>query len=250
MVISQRFVIRFVLLIALTALFLSCQHQTPAQLADTILDGAVVRYGGSTYEQVRVTFEHNNQQFQLEQKGQRYRYERFSKGASAHDIITPDSTLSTGTLPLNQAERLANRVALTTVAYWTFLPYLLRHTAGQKMYLGEVSINDELYFKIRILPDTTSEAYRVGKAFMLWIHTKENTVDYIAYERPDGKLRFGKAVHPQQVEGLRFQDVVFYQPVLPDATLPIMEKLFLSSKLSEAERFELKNLKVSTLSVQ
>lgn len=244
-----------ILSFSLLSWLFSCTHQDPNQFAQTVIDGAITRHGGKNFEQFIAEFDFRDKHYLVQRNGGKYRYERSFKdstGNETRDVVTNETTVrylngQKANVPDSMLTKYRNSV--NSIAYFALLPQPLNDASVIKQYLGEVQINQQPYFKLKITFKKEGGGKDFDDEFVYWIHRKDYTLDYFAYlfHVDGGGMRFRQAINPQEKSGIRFQDYINYEPILPSAKLEELDIWFVKGRLKELSRIENKNLKVSTL---
>lgn len=82
--------------------------------------------------------------------------------------------------------------------------------------------------------------------FIYWFNQQTLTMDFLAYS--EGGPRFRKAINPQVVDGIRFQDYINYKGETTDTTsVGTYDLRYQARQLAELSRIEQKNIRVTPL---
>ena len=235
----------FVLLLFLNG----CQPENKAQ---TIIDRAIEAHGGDAYLNKRIEFDFRKYHLVLEQQNGQFRYERTypdSTGAPIREVLTNDSftRFQNGKLQsLDTAQVGKYSRAVNSVAYFVLLPFKLRDPAVQPDYVGESRIDGQLYDKVRVRFRAEGGGKDYGDTFFYWFNRQTHTMDFLAYA--EGGPRFRKAIDPQTVGGIRFQDYINYHGDNDDTTsVGHYDRRYGAHQLPELSRIEQKNIRVTSL---
>ena len=227
----------------------ACQ---PATNARTIIDEAIDAHGGDAYQNKRIEFDFRQFHLKLEHQNGRFRYERThrdSAGVLIREVLTNDSLtrfLNGKRQPLDTAQTGRYSRAVNSVAYFVLLPQKLSDPAVMADYVGESRIDGKTYNKVRVRFRVEGGGKDYGDTFFYWFNQQTHTMDYLAYS--EGGPRFRKAINPQTVGGLRFQDYINYKGDEKDTTsVGTYDRRYEARQLPELSRIEQKNIRVTAL---
>lgn len=218
--------------------------------AQAIVDQAIAAHGGGKFDQVRIAFDFRGRHYTAVRNGGLYTYTRSftdSTGQVLDQLSNEGFVRKVNGKPVSLPEERAAAFtrSVNSVIYFALLPYGLNDPAVQKTYLGEATIKNEPYHKIKITFAKQGGGEDYEDVFIYWIHQKTHYVDYLAYsyKTDDGGFRFREAYDPRVVAGLRFQQYVNYEPLREPVNLSDMDKLFEAGQLKELSRIELENIR-------
>lgn len=234
-------------LVLLTAL--ACQ---PATNARTIIEEAIAAHGGDAYQNKRIAFDFRQFHLVLEHQNGRFRYERTHRdpaGVLIKEVLANDgfTRFQNGQRqPLDTAQTGKYSRAVNSVAYFVLLPQKLADPAVRADYMGEGQIDGQAYHKVRVRFRAEGGGKDYGDTFFYWFNRQTHTMDYLAYS--EGGPRFRKAINPQTVGGLRFQDYINYKGDATDTTsVGTYDRRYAARQLPELSRIEQKNIRVTPL---
>lgn len=237
--------LRLFLLVLLLAT--ACQSRPDAQ---RIIADAIEAHGGDKYQNVRIQFDFRHFHLNLEQKDKQFRYERThrdSTGAAIQEVLTNADfvrSVNGQRQTLDSAARSKWSNAVNAVAYFVLLPYKLGDPAVLAEHLGEMTIDGQQYDKIRVRFRAEGGGQDFQDTFFYWFNRRTHTMDYLAYS--EGGLRFRKAINPQTVEGIRFQDYINYTGAPGDTTsVEAYDRAYTQKRLTVLSTIEQKNIRVS-----
>ncbi|GAB2595005.1 DUF6503 family protein [Spirosoma areae] len=240
-----------------TALFLcfsllaviACQ---PKNNPRKIIDEAINAHGGDAYQNKRIEFDFRQFHLVLEQQDGRFRYTRThrdSTGTRIEEVLTNDGltrTLNGQRQALDTTQTKKYSEAVNAVAYFALLPHKLADPAVLADYIGESRIEGQTYDKIRVQFRAEDGGNDHGDTFFYWFNQQSHTMDYLAYS--EGGPRFRKAINPQIIGGIRFQDYINYKGDPNDTTsVSNYDRRYEAHQLPELSRIEQKNIRVTTL---
>lgn len=127
-----------------------------------------------------------------------------------------------------------------SVAYFVLLPAKLSDPAVLSDYVGESQIEGHSYHRVRVRSRAEGGGTDYQGTFFYWLNQQTHTMDYLAYS--EGGPRFRKAINPQVVGGIRFQDYINYKGENDDATsVGTNDRRYQARQLTELSRIEQKN---------
>ncbi|MFD2570609.1 DUF6503 family protein [Spirosoma soli] len=237
------------LLCSLVIAMLACQ---PKNDAESFIDQAIEAHGGDAYQNKRIEFDFRQFHLVLEQRDGQFRYERTHQDSSRaviREVLTNNSfsRFINGQLQtLDTAQIGKYSRAVNSVAYFVLLPQKLNDPAVIADYVGDSQIDKQAYHKVRVRFKAEGGGKDYQDTFFYWFNTKTHTMDYLAYS--EGGPRFRKAIHPQMVCGIRFQDYINYKGNEKDtSSVGNYDQKFNARQLPELSRIEQKNIRVVPL---
>lgn len=228
---------------------IGCQPQHDAQ---ALIQKAINAHGGKEYDNKRIEFDFRQFHLVLEQQGGRFRYvrtHRDSSGVLIEEVLTNTGvTRSLNGQPqtLDSAQTSKYSAAVNSVAYFVLLPNKLNDPAVIADYAGEARIDGQTYDKVRVRFRAEGGGKDYQDTFFYWFNQQTHTMDYLAYS--EGGPRFRKAINPQTVGGIRFQDYINYKGDAADTTsVGTYDRRYQARQLPELSRIEQKNIRVTAL---
>ncbi|GAA4465156.1 hypothetical protein GCM10023189_45390 [Nibrella saemangeumensis] len=226
-----------------------CQPKDQARI---IIAKAIQAHGGAAYDNKRIEFDFRKFHLVLDQQNGRFRYQRTyrdSTGVLIEEVLTNDGLARTQNgqrQVLDSAQTSRYSQAVNSIAYFVLLPKKLSDPAVLADYAGESRIEGQQYHKVRVRFQAEGGGSHYQDTFFYWFNQQTHTMDYLAYS--EGGPRFRKAINPQIVGGIRFQDYINYRGN-PNDTLSVgqYDRLFESHQLPELSRIEQKNIRVIPL---
>jgi len=229
----------------------SCKKEIPLPAQD-IVDKTIEVSGGEKYLNAEIDFDFRDKHYRSVREGGKFQYERQFQDSIGiiKDVLNNDGfqrfvndTLTK--IPDTMAVKYTSSV--NSVHYFALLPYGLNDAAVNKSSLGEVSIKDKLYHKIKVTFNQEGGGEDYEDVFIYWIEAETFKADYIAYSyiEDDGVgIRFREAYNERFINGLRFVDYNNYKS--EDATMDLLglDKAFESGSLKLLSKIELENITV------
>lgn len=232
--------------LAILVIATACQPQDKAQ---TLIDQAITAHGGDAWQNKTITFDFRTYHLVLHHQGGTFRYERThpdSTGTVIREVLTNDSFSRL----LDGKEQKLDSIgvgkysrAVNAVSYFVLLPFKLRDGAVMADYVGETTLEGKKYDKVRVRFNVEGGGKDHGDTFCYWFNQQTHTMDYLAYS--DEGPRFRKAINPQTVGGIRFQDYINYKGDNNDTTSSVnYDKKYTAGQFTELSRIENKNIQV------
>ena len=147
-------------------------------------------------------------------------------------VIVPDSL----------ANAYANSV--NSVHYFASLPYGLNDRAVNKEFLGEKTIKNTEYYKVKVTFDQEGGGEDFDDVYIYWFNKKTYKPDYLAYEFhvDGGGIRFREAYNERYVNGIRFVDYNNYKPKDKSKSIFEIEEIFEKGELELLSKIELEDV--------
>lgn len=238
-------------LIAITILsfyFFSCN----SKLSDPqkIVDKAIEAAGGKKYNNLNAEFDFRDKHYIANRNGGSFSYERIFEDSlgTIHDFVTNEGFKReingrVAMIPDTMAAKYTS--STNSVNYFALLPYGLNDAAVNKKYLGETTINDQAYYKIRVTFDADGGGEDYDDVYLYWFNQKTFAMDYLAYsfaEDDETSFRFRVAYNPRVVNGIKFQDYINYKPKNNSFNVTQAEELYKQGELVELSRINTENV--------
>lgn len=239
---------------SMTLLFLAmgCEQKKPD--AQQIVDQAIAAHGGEKFDRGVISFRLREREYRVLRDGGAFVYSRTfqdSTNQRVHDVLRNSGftrSINDTEVEVTDERKQAYSNSINSVVYFALLPYALNDAAVRKQYLGEVTVKDKPYHKIKVtfVPEGGGESHE--DVFIYWIHQQNHTMDYLAYsfKEDGGGTRFREAVNPRTVGGIRFQDYVNFT-TKEQAPLERYDELFEAGKMEKLSDIRLEEIKVTDL---
>lgn len=240
-------------MIAVVAVLFSCkQSNAPKFTAQQIVDKSIVVSGGEHYKTSNISFDFRDRKYVLERIDGKKVLKRIQKKDSL-DLLDIKSAVGferyvngkLAQIPDTLANSYANSV--NGVHYFAYLPYGLNDPAVNKEYLGQISIKDRKYHKIKVTFNQENGGEDFEDIFIYWFNADSYKPDYLAYEfySDGGGLRFREAYNERMVNGIRFVDYKNFRPKADNQSIYQIDSLYLKGELKLLSKIELKNILVN-----
>lgn len=225
----------------------ACRPAPPS--GSDIIDKCIEAHGGNKFRQAIISFDFRSFHITIQNNGSQFKYEReFTDSAlgKVYDVLTNegfDRKINGKSQTLDSAARQRYEEGLNAIVYFASLPFKLQDPAAIKEYVGEVQLDGQPYDKIKVSFRKEGGGKDYGDVFYYWIHQTRHTMDYLAYS--NGGARFRKAIHPQIVGGIRFQDYINYKgAALDSGAVGGLDKKYQAGLLEILSSIEQKNIQV------
>jgi hypothetical protein len=227
-------------------LFVACNPQkTEDEKAKKIVAQCIEAHGGKNYQSFDVSFDFRKFKVRLKQAGTQFSYERTTADSLNnvyYDILTNESFVRkrNDTIQvLSQKEADKYREGTNAVAYFVLLPYKLSEPAVNLKYVGETTIENQKYDKIKVTFDQEGGGKDHEDEFCYWINQSTHTLDFLSYA--NGGPRFRKAFKRDTVGGIVFQDYENYEILDKTLSTTDYDKAFLEGKSKLLSKIEQNN---------
>lgn len=234
-------------------LVLACKQQPKVvPTIQEIVDKSIEDSGGLLYKNHGTSFQFRNRKYISRNVDKKKILERimFLDSVTIKDVRTNsgltryinDSVID---LPDSLANRYANSV--NSVHYFARLPYGLNDQAVNKEFLGEESIRDKSYYKIKVTFDQNGGGDDFDDTYLYWFNKETFKPDYLAYDFHvnGGGQRFRVAYNERYVEGIRFVDYENYKSKTKETNILDIAQLFEVGELELLSKIELTDIEVS-----
>ena len=217
--------------------------------AQKIINRSIKAHGGKTYNEKSFQFDFRDRTYSYSNINGVYRYTRTSKEKEDPymDILTNEGfkrMKNSEEVSLSDKQKRSYSDALNSVVYFAILPHFLNDPAVNKKYLGKTTIKGKDYYKIEITFDQEGGGTDHDDRYVYWIDTADNSMDYLGYSYHvnGGGVRFRQAYNSRQIDKVTFQDYINFKA---EKNTPVdsLDELFISGKLKELSRIELKNIR-------
>lgn len=217
----KNLILFFILIFGLT----SCQDK-----ARSVVEKSIELYGGKKFDNFAAEFDFRKFHIKLKHTSSsdgslRFQYERISKDSARNDIWDVINNegffrfINGNQVQLSKKDITKYTNAVNSVAYFVLLPYKLKDKAVNLEYLGETTLDNKKYDKIKVWFNKEGGGNDFEDIYCYWFNQESHTLDYIAYA--NGGPRFRRAKNRQTIGGITFQDYENF--VITDTTLQTSE---------------------------
>ena len=244
---------KVVTLITLVLLFFSCKEQARTTLsAQEIVDKSILVSGGEQYRTNDIYYKFRDYEYASEwQDGKRIlKRIRLTDSTKVVDVKGSKGFsrfINDSLVPLTDS--IANLYAnsVNSVHYFAYLPYGLNDPAVNKELLGEVTVRDKEYYKVKVTFDQKDGGKDYEDIYLYWFNKETFKPDYLAYKFyvDGGGIRFRAAYNERYHGGIRFVDYENYAASLGDSAFYDVDVLYEKKKLKLLSKIELKDISVT-----
>jgi hypothetical protein len=234
-------------------LIVACRDRTVSNIsAQEIVDKSILASGGESYKVKDVFYKFRDYQYASE----------WNNGVRVlKRIKVTDSTKVVDVRSSRRFERFVNDslVSLTdsianlysnsvnSVHYFVYLPYGLNDPAVNKELLGEVTLKDKEYYKVKVTFDQQGGGKDYEDIYLYWFNKETFKPDYLAYRFyvDGGGIRFRAAYNERYLGGIRFVDYENYEATVADDEFYDVDVLYERNQLKLLSKIELEDISVS-----
>ncbi len=241
----------FVALVLCSIINVGCKESQEELTADTIIEKAIARHGGTGYDNMQVQFDFRNHHFKAIIAEGEYVYERTfkTKEGTVTDVWSNNKfkrMINDKEIRLRKENRRTYQTATNSVIYFALLPFNLDDPIVNRQLMRSVEIKGQPYHKVEITFDENGGGEDFENVYIYWIHKDNFTVDYLAYGfyTNGGGVRYREAYNPREIEGIRFQDYKNYT-ISKDFPVQEMDYAFEIGELEFVSDIKLENIEVS-----
>ncbi|TJY36057.1 DUF6503 family protein [Pontimicrobium aquaticum] len=230
----------------------SCK-QEKALTAQEIVDKAIEVSGGEKYKASTISFDFRDIHYKAIRNNGMYQYERVFNDSlgKINDVLSNDGFkrfINEKQVKVVDSMAAKYTRSVNSVHYFVVLPFGLNDAAVNKEYIGDATIKNKGYYKIKVHFNQEGGGDDFEDVFMYWINKEDFKIDYLAYSYMDSPtelgLRFREAYNERYVNGLRFVDYKNYKPEDGILDLIALDSLFESGKLKLLSKIENVNIEV------
>jgi hypothetical protein len=241
-----------VYLLALVFVAVSCKEKVQATLsAQEIVDRSISVSGGEHYSTHDIFYKFRDYEYASEWIDGKRVLKRIGrtdstkvvdvKGAKGFERFVNDSLV-----PLKDSIANLYSNSVNSVHYFAHLPYGLNDGAVNKELLGEVTIRNKEYYKVKVTFDRQGGGKDYEDIYLYWFNKETFKPDYLAYKFyvDGGGIRFRAAYNERFVGGIRFVDYENYGASLEGTTFNDVEQLYERNKLKLLSKIILEDIAV------
>lgn len=240
---------------ALTVVFmvLSCKDKSKATISvQEIVDRAIAVSGGERYRTSDISFNFRDMRYVSEWKEGERILKRIKKSDSMEvvDVRTNhDFTRFVNDSLVSLNDSLSNLYAnsVNSVHYFANLPYGLNDPAVNKELLGETTIKDREFYKVKISFDQEGGGDDYDDIYLYWFDKATFKPTYLAYlfHVNGGGIRFRASYNERYIGGIRFVDYENYEASADKTSIYDVDSLYGLDSLKLLSKIELEHINVS-----
>ena len=239
-----------IFVLSIISILVSCKQENQPNAQD-IINKAIEVSGGIKYETSTISFDFRDKHYKAIRNNGIYQYERHFIDSinKIKDVLSNNGFQRFVNDELIEvADSMVPRYSrsVNSVHYFSVLPFGLNDSAVNKTLIGEVSIKEDTYYKIKVTFNQDKGGDDFEDVFIYWIKKKDFKVDYLAYSYEEDNNEIGfrlrEAYNERYVNGIRFVDYNNYIPINKEADLLDLDKIFESNDLKLLSKIENKNI--------
>lgn len=233
--------------------FVGCNQKSSKSLsAQDVIDRAIEVSGGVKFDSSIIEFDFRDKHYYAERNHGAFKLVRTFKDSTGKitDFLTNKGfERHINNKPVKVPDSMLPRysASVNSVHYFSVLPYGLNDKAVIKELLGETTIKEVEYYKIKVTFKEVGGGEDFEDVFVYWINQETFKVDFLAYsyEEIDGTgFRFREAYNERYINDLRFVDYNNYKPKQSKLSVEQLDELFENDELELLSKIELKNISV------
>lgn len=234
-------------------LFFSCKEDKQEILAaQNIVDKSIAVSGGEKFNNSKIDFDFRDKHYHAKRINGEFELVRTFKDSvkKVTDFLTNkgfERYVNNKKMEVPDSLAKLYSASVNSVHYFSVLPYGLNDKAVVKELLGETTIDNTDYYKVKVTFEQDGGGEDFEDVFVYWVNKQTYKIDYLAYsyeEDDDRGLRFREAYNERYVNGLRFVDYNNYKPKSSNTNVFELDDLFKNGKLELLSKIELKNISV------
>ncbi len=227
------------------------QKSEPVLTAQQIIDKSIKISGGENYAAHNISFLFRDRKYVSETKDGQKILKRITylDSATITDVKTnSDFRRYVNDTLINLSDSIANRYAssVNSVHYFVRLPFGLNDGAVHKELIGEETIKEKNYYKIKVTFDENNGGEDFEDVYMYWFNKETLKPDYLAYNFHvnGGGQRFREAYNERYVNGIRFVDYNNYKSETKENPISNTGKQFEKNDLELLSKIEITAIEV------
>ncbi|MFT6815610.1 MAG: hypothetical protein ACJAZ3_001520 [Sphingobacteriales bacterium] len=220
--------------------------------ADSIINESILKGAYTTLASAEAQFVFRKYSIGYKQTNGEFVYTRVFKNKAEETILDSltnsnfSRTINGAAVNLSEKEKNSYGNSVNSVIYFAFLPYRLNDEAVTKLYLGEETIKDKTYHKIKVDFSEEGGGDDFDDEFLYWFSKDSLKLDYFAYTyaNSDTGIRFREAYNRRAVSGIDIQD---YNNYKADITIDFLTigTLFEKGELELLSKIELEDVVIN-----
>ncbi|MCK0191806.1 DUF6503 family protein [Arenibacter sp. F20364] len=233
-------------------LIISCKDRSASAISvQEIVDKSIMVSGGEKYRNNDIFYKFRDFQYASEWKDgvrilKRIRTTDSTKVVDVKGIHNFERFVNDSLVPLKDS--IANLYAnsVNSVHYFAHLPYGLNDPAVNKELLGEVTVKDKEYFKVKVTFDQKGGGKDYEDIYLYWFNKETFKPDYLGYKFyvDGGGIRFRAAYNERYLGGIRFVDYENYEASIEDSSIYEVDRLYEKNELKLLSKIELEDISV------
>lgn len=212
---------------------------------NTIINQSIEVYGGKKVYNSEIAFTFREKQYKAIYNQENYQLERiFNEDSLLYRDVVTNTTftrfVNNNATNVEDEWKTKYTNSINSVIYFFRLPFNLNDKAVNKTYLGEATLNNKKYHKIKLTFQQEGGGEDYNDVYIYWINTTDFTIDYFAYsyETDGGGKRFRKMINPRKINDLLVVDYINYKPKNINEPLENFDAYFEQNGFEELSRIE------------
>ncbi len=239
---------------ALITLIIFAAGCTPPLTVDDIIDKSIDAYGGGKVNSSIIEFDFRSKHYSA--KYHNYKYELIRSFSDSTglvvDVLNNDGftrTINDSIVMLDDKWSGKYSRSVNSVIYFFRIPFIMKDEAVKPELIGEATIKDQTYHKVRITFSEQGGGDDYDDSFIYWVNQENFFIDYFAYSysTDGGGKRFREAINPRNIIGLRTTDYINYEPKDLQVAIEDYDTYFIEGGMKELSRIENKNISIEYL---
>ena len=220
-----------------------------------IVDHSIDWLGGNILDRAEISFDFRDQSLTYFNDHGSFRYTRVfpdTAGNTITDTLTNQDFIryrNNQKLNLTEAQKTSLKAGVNSIIYFAFLPYKLNDPGVRKEYIGQVTIDERMYEKVKVSFPENEGTDAHNDLYYYYFDADDYSLDYLAYdfEENGGGIRFRSAYNVRKIDGLVIQDYINYMADPDSVNFAQIETYYNNEQLQELSRIELKNIEVNPI---
>lgn len=241
---------KYILSLLALSLFISSCSQEPT--AQEVLAMAIEAHGGDKVNNSKVSFDFRKIHYEANYNNGNYELARYLSDTINNKIV---DVLSNSNFERTINDTLINVTdewvkkysnSVNSVFYFFRLPFNLQDPAAILKYIGQGTIDEKLYHKVKVSFSEDGGGEDFDDLFVYWFNTKTYRLDYFAYEysTDGGGKRFRKAINQRTENGWLVNDYINYKPKNLEIDIENYDEYFAEGGLKKLSKIINKNVEV------
>ncbi|MCM4169731.1 deoxyribose-phosphate aldolase [Arenibacter sp. H213] len=241
---------RIVYFAVFAVMLVSCKEQPKSELtAQEIVDKSIEVSGGEKYKNSTISFKFRDLEYRSTWKDNKRELSRagIMNSMQVVDVLYNNKlerTVSDSLVILSDSLSNVYANSVNSVHYFVNLPYGLNDSAVNKELLGETTVKDKSYYKVKVTFDQVGGGDDFDDVYVYWFNKDTFKPDYLAYSFhvDGGGMRFRAAYNERYINGIRFVDYENYKVAPQGTSIYETDKLYEKGMLDQLSKIVLENV--------
>lgn len=244
---------KFSFALSVVLMVLSCKDKTNTTISvQEIVDRSIKVSGGERYKSSDISFKFRDMRYASEWKDGERILKRIKKTDSIEvvDVRTNRDFrrfVNDSLVILNDSLSNLYANSVNSVHYFANLPYGLNDAAVNKELLGETTIKDREFYKVKVSFDQKGGGDDYDDIYIYWFDKETFKPTYLAYlfHVNGGGIRFRAAYNERYIGGIRFVDYENFEASVEKTSIYNVDSLYGLGRLNLLSKIELEHINVS-----